>query len=275
MTFKALDGGCVRADEEFISALASLGLDTVAGAFAYSGEGFLRTHANRDNFHVVATLDGRVYDLFMKRHRAFEIREALKLLMARSPLRSAGRREWENILRMGPLGIPTMRPVAVGEKKWLFIERRSFLITERIPDAVPMDDFLRERCGGAASLGALRAKRALLWDVGSLVRRLHGAGLTHMDLYLNHVFVRETPSGDRVLHLIDLQRVAKRWLFRRRWIVKDLAALLYSTRALPLSRTDVARMMAAYFDGRLDAAGRRLLQRAMARAEEMAARNSA
>ena len=198
MAFVALDGGSVRADEEFVQALAALKMDSISGTFAYAGEGYLRSHANRDNFHIVTNADGRAYDFFLKRHRGFEVREALKFLMTRSPFRTAGRREWDNIFRLASLGIATMRPVAVGERKWLLFERRSFLITERIPDAMPMDDFLRERYAGPVSsvpVDALRAKRALLWDVGYLVRRLHGAGLTHMDLYLNHVFVRETPVG--------------------------------------------------------------------------------
>jgi heptose I phosphotransferase len=108
-----------------------------------------------------------------------------------------------------------------------------------------------------------------------MVRRLHGAGFTHLDLYLNHIFVRETPEGDKVLHLIDLQRVARRWFLPRRWIVKDLAALLYSTRDVPLSRTDIARIFTAYFDGALAFRDRCLMKSALARCRRMMSRERA
>jgi heptose I phosphotransferase len=267
-----LNCGSIRADEDFLTPLVALKLDTLRGVFAYSGKGYLRTHANRDNFHVVEEIDGKVYDLYLKRHRGFETKEALKLLAAQSPFATAGRREWDNIAQMKALGIATMRPVAFGEEKFGCVELGSFLVTERIPDARPMDDFLREHYSGVLSAEALREKRALLWDLGDLVRRLHSGGLTHMDLYLNHVFVRETARREKVLYLIDLQRVARRWLLKRRWVVKDLAAVVYSGRNLPLTRSDYARFFSAYFDGRGNGQDKGLIHAAIARAARMAAR---
>lgn len=272
MALVRLNSGSITADEEFLEALVALKLDTMGNVTAYGGPGRWRTHANRENFHIVETVGSRTYDFHFKRHRGFELKEAVKFLMTRSPLETAGRREWENIFRLQGLNIPSMRPVAFGEKKLLFLERRSFIITQAIPNAAPMDDYVREHYAGALEAEAEREKRALLWEVGDLVRRLHNAGLTHMDLYLNHFFVRETPEGDKVLHLIDLQRVAKRWAFKRRWLVKDLAALVYSTRNLPLSRNDIARIFSAYFDGVLTPANRGLLRAALKRARRMMSR---
>lgn len=268
MGFLKLRGG-ITADEDALDMLRALKLDTLEAVFEYEGEGYLRHHANRENYHIVADLQEGRADFFLKRHRGFEIKEAVKFLMAHSPAKSAARREWDNIFRLEGHGISTMRPIAFGEKKLLGIERKSFLITETIPSAVPLDSFLREHYSENTTGEKLRQKRALLWDAGALVRRLHSAGLTHMDLYLNHIFVRETPDGDKVLHLIDLQRLEKRWIFKRRWVVKDLAALLYSMRDLPLSRTDVARLLDAYFDGAFAPESRRLLRDAMQRCRRM------
>lgn len=272
MDIVELNDGAVSAEKDFIEPLVALRLDTLSGVFTYSGEGYLRTHANRDNFHIVSEDDGGHADFFLKRHRGFEVREALKLLMSRAPFKTAGRREWDNLLRLQALGIKTPRPVAVGEKRFLGFERRSFIITERIPGGAPLDEYIKGRWSGELEGGALLEKRALLWDLGEVVRRLHNAGLTHMDLYLNHFFVSETPGGDKELYLIDLQRMAKRWIFKRRWIVKDLAALLYSARELPLTRTDFARFFTAYFDGSPPGAGRRLVRAALKRAARMARR---
>jgi len=259
------------AEEEFLPAIVALRLDTVKGVFSYAGRGYLRTHANRDNYHIVEEVGGRTFDLYLKRHRGFQLKEALKLLAAESPFLTAGRREWDSIATVAALGIPTMRRVAYGEAKLAFFELRSFVMTERIPAATPADRYIQEHFSGRMTAAAGREKRALLWDIGGLVRRLHGAGLTHMDLYLNHIFVRQTPSGETLLHLIDLQRVARRRFWRRRWIVKDLAALIYSARDLPLSRTDMARVFMAYFDGHILPKDRVLLRAALRRERRMAA----
>jgi heptose I phosphotransferase len=271
MGFVKLNGGSITADEEFIEVLVALKLDTMSGAFECC-EGYMRTHGRHDNLHLAGKAGNRYYDLFMKRHRGWEVSESIKLLMARSPFESAGRREWNNIIRLEEMGIPTMRPVAIGERKTGLFTTHSFIVTERVPNATQMDHYARERWNGPLTREELREKRSLLWDVGTLTRRLHGAGLTHMDLYLNHFFVREAPDGDKALHLIDLQRVGRRWLFRRRWIIKDLSAILYSARHLPLSRTDVARILTAYFGGSPDRRGRGLMKAAIARCERMMAR---
>ncbi len=269
-----LDDGFVHADADFLRPLAALGLDTLDGVFSYSGEGYQRTHANRDNFHIVLSVEEGEYDFFLKRHRGFELKEALKFLMTRSPFRTAGAREWDNVLRLSAMGIRTARPVAFGQKRLLFFELRSFVITERIGGGVPFDDYVKEHLTVGLPAERLREKRALLWDLGDLVRRLHRAGYTHMDLYLNHFFVSDTPEGDKMLYLIDLQRLAKRWVFRKRWVVKDLAAILYSARTLPLTRTDLARVLVAYFDGAISQADRRLVQAAISRARRLAAKGS-
>ena len=269
MGFVTLNGGHIKADESFVEALVALKFDTMPGVFSYAGEGYLRTHAKHDNFHIVKTIGSRAYDLFLKRHEGLEVKESLKFLMARDPFASPGRREWDNIQRLESLGIATMPPVAYGEDRGVPLLRRSFLVTRRIPSAVPMDDYMKEHFAVCTSGAALREKRALLWDLGGLVRKLHSAGLTHMDLYLNHVFVKGAPGKDKVLHLIDLQRVARRWIFKRRWIVKDLAAVIYSARHVPLSTTDLARVFTAYFDGAGALKDRSLIRAAIRRAARM------
>ncbi|MCD6405836.1 MAG: hypothetical protein J7M19_08410, partial [Planctomycetes bacterium] len=158
----SLNGGSVEADREFFEVLVGLKLDTLRGVFKYAGEGYIRTHANRDNFHLVGHIGERSYDFFLKRHRGFEMKEALKLLMSRSPFMTAGRREWQNIARLERLGISAARPVAFGERRFWFLEVESFLITENIAGGTPMDDYLARRFSGDLSREMLREKRALL-----------------------------------------------------------------------------------------------------------------
>ena len=72
------------------------------------------------------------------------------------------------------------------------------------------------------------AQRMLARDLGALVRRMHRLGYWHRDLYLCHVFAEETGDGF-ALSLIDLGRLGHRARPRKRWFVKDLAALWHST----------------------------------------------
>ncbi len=115
-------------------------------------------------------------------------------------------------------------------------------------------------------------KRRLIDALAALVSQLHAGGVVHRDLYLSHIFIRprstdiraatvrersadssihdvdyrESETSEMELSLIDLQRVFKpRWR-KRRWFIKDLAALNYSTRNLPLTRADRLRFYRQY-----------------------------
>jgi heptose I phosphotransferase len=132
-----------------------------------------------------------------------------------------------------------------------------------VPDAV--DGRLRDR----------RFRRRLLGEVADVVARLHGAGFYHRDLYLSHFFLDDGADGDVGLTLIDLQRMIAPRMRRRRWIVKDLAALDYSTPAGAVSVRDRLRWYRRYRGvARLSREDRALL-RAVAAKRRRIARHSA
>ena len=88
-------------------------------------------------------------------------------------------------------------------------------------------------------------RRELIRQTADLVRRLHGAGFCHRDLYLSHIFLSVGADGVERLCLIDLQRVFKPRVLRWRWQLKDLAALYYSARE-HCSRAEQLRFARAY-----------------------------
>jgi heptose I phosphotransferase len=80
-----------------------------------------------------------------------------------------------------------------------------------------------------------------------LAARLHASGLHHRDLYLCHFFVKT--SDDLELRLIDAARVRPLpWLFRQRWIVKDLAQFWYSAKQLKIMDDQLIRWLGRYTD---------------------------
>ena len=99
-----------------------------------------------------------------------------------------------------------------------------------------------------------RQRRAGLDRLARFVAAFHAAGFVHRDLYLSHVFIRPpaphaTRNGqcpEQTFALIDLQRVFRpRWR-RRRWVVKDLAALNYSTPTDLVGRQERLRFLCRY-----------------------------
>jgi heptose I phosphotransferase len=152
---------------------------------------------------------------------------------------SWGRKEWEVIHAFRAAGIPTLTPVAAGERgAWW--RRESFLLTEELSGFQSVENWLRARQTPDPA-----ETRAMIAHVAALTRRLHASGFNHRDLYLCHIFVRFDASEGWQWRVLDLQRVDRRRWFRTRWIVKDLAALNYSAPAWITTR-DRLRFLRLY-----------------------------
>lgn len=129
-------------------------------------------------------------------------------------------------------GIATVRLVAWGRST----AGRGFVITEDLENYRDAEQAVRSGM----------ALDELIAPIGSLAARLHASGLHHRDLYLCHFFMRMS-EGTVDLRLIDAARVRElpRW-FARRWVVKDLAQLVYSLRQVGAAPAQEDRLFAAY-----------------------------
>lgn len=130
-------------------------------------------------------------------------------------------REVRGIHLLRDHGIPTVPLIAYGKLP----DGRAFLITDDLTGLVPADKL------SPATIPAA------LPPIVELAARLHAEGLHHQDLYLCHFFVRpDEPSHQTPIHLIDAGRVHRLppWPLRFRWVVKDLAQLIFSLRRLNL-----------------------------------------
>ncbi|RMH03427.1 MAG: hypothetical protein D6702_05950 [Planctomycetota bacterium] len=257
-----LDGGRILAVEPALPMLRRLGLDTVAGAVSCQ-RGELVRQAGRRRTRRLATEEG---DFFLKVYpKAGHLERWLGWLVG---LRSPGRREWDNIrlLRRAAFDVPEM--VAVGEETaGPFRPGGSFLLLRGI-EGIRLDHFLAagwpQPPGGSAAAGRERVLR----DLAGMVRRLHSNGFFHRDLYCGHLIVTPDERWGRPF-LIDLQRVGQRFPPRRRWLVKDLAALAYSAPPL-VSRSDRLRFLLHYLcKSRVDPLVRRWWRQVAAKVERM------
>jgi len=176
--------------------------------------------------------DGR--DAYAKVYRyAWPLIPILGWLKGNPPALDA-RREAANLGRAAALGVPVPRVLAVEAPGRLF-RRESVVVLEAAPGE-PLDRAL----GGLEA----RARRDVAARLGAIVRRLHEAAVFHRDLYLCHILV-DGAAGER-LTLLDLARAEPRRLFRRRFRVKDLAALELSAREAGAGRAERVAFLKAY-----------------------------
>ena len=88
-------------------------------------------------------------------------------------------------------------------------------------------------------------------QVARIVRTLHTTGINHRDLYLCHFemdrhALLDARSAPGKLCLMDLHRAQLRPRVPHRWLVKDLAALLFSSLDAPLTQRDLLRFVRMY-----------------------------
>jgi hypothetical protein len=146
-------------------------------------------------------------------------------------------------------GIGTSRAIAFGERWGLVFEKKSFICTEKIPQAESLERELPDYFCGPASADCLRRRRLFIHQLAVFARRFHQTGYRHRDFYFAHIFY----GRDGGFYLIDLQRAFRPTVFGERFCLKDIAQLYYSAPKRYFSRTDRLRFYLAY-------AGRRSLQ---------------
>jgi len=197
---------------------------------------------------------------------------------ARNGARSGAGVEWAWIHFLIRDVIPCPAPAALGEQFDAGRERRSVLITRRVPGQS------LERWLSDWSDRDRATIRALLYPLADMIARFHRQGYVHRDLYMAHIFFDpEGTAQHRCLEgcrgkgqagslcLIDLQRVLRPILNPHRFVVKDLAALNYSATAPLVSHADRLRWLKRYLGiGRLDPTSRRLVYRIVGKTQQIA-----
>lgn len=184
--------------------------------------------------------------LFAKLHQGVGWREIFKnWLQGKRPIISA-RNEWRAIQRCHAEGIPTMDLVAYGTQGCNPASRQSFLITRALEPVVSLADY----CGSwKTQPPPLDHKRALITQVAHLARQFHDANMNHRDFYLCHFLLNTDKTGNNhfALHLIDLHRaLIHKSAVPKRWLVKDLAGLLFSSMDMGFTQKDWLRFVKAY-----------------------------
>lgn len=199
------------------------------------------------------TYEAHLGDLhfYVKRHLGCGWKEVLKeWYRLRKPVVSA-RTEWEGAARLTAAGLRVPKVLGKGERGHHPQRVESFVVLEALEDCETLEYFRR---GWLAVEGSrwVALKQALIAEVAQMCRTLHGCGINHRDLYINHFLIaRErirqwTPGRPLPLYLIDLHRVQQRPRVPQRWLRKDLSSLLFSALDAELSSSDCLRFLRVY-----------------------------
>ncbi len=243
-------------------------LDSVEALFSCTGEASLDKpglEGWRSRLRIVLPGGNGSRTFYLKRYNSPPARARRETRRSGNGARSVAGVEWNWIRQLKRAGIPCVDGVAFGESLADSRERRSVLLTSEVPG-----DALERMMWTWTSETATHVRR-LLPALADLVAALHRAGFVHRDLYLSHVFFDpDAPVGDS-LRLIDLQRVKRPERNLTRWIIKDLAALNYSTPQTLVSGADRVRWLKRYLrQQRLDADARRLLYCVVGKTQQIA-----
>ncbi len=231
--------------EPYKKLLEQNGLQKFSDFMLFDGGKVLKRLPSRTIRKIECPSENGKKTFFMKRHKGnVSPLDSLRAYLSGFS-KSWGRKEWEVIHAFHEKGIPTLTAVAAGENVSLF-HQESFLITEELHGYQSLEMYLKTQFIPPMSKEKVTTKRALVKEVAEIARTMHGAGFNHRDFYCCHIFIKIEKDGKRQLKVLDLQRVDHRRFFRRRWIVKDLAALHFSAPSDVITRTDRLRFLIHY-----------------------------
>jgi heptose I phosphotransferase len=216
------------------------GLDVAAIADRLQGEVF-RQVAGRRTVRLV--LDGRAY--FAKVHEGVGWREVLKNWLTLKPAVTGAQNEYRACLHLEAVGIRAPTVAGFGADGAHLAARRSWVVCDELAGYQSLEDVV---AGWSQTPPSETARRALLDGVARFVARLHGAGVVHRDLYICHLLIDTAAwaTGQVELAVLDLHRAQLHARIPRRWLLRDLAALLYSSLDLGLDARAWLRFVRLY-----------------------------
>lgn len=141
---------------------------------------------------------------------------------------SKARCEYANYETLTGLDIRCAERVACGEQRdWLGRLRSAFIVTRAIPEAMGLIEFMSKRCPVRSGPVSAESRRSVVEQLGTMTRRIHGAGFYHHDLVWRNILVTMDATGQPLVWWIDCPRGQfDQWSpWRRRRALKDLASL--------------------------------------------------
>ncbi len=230
-------------DSDYKVGLDELGLNSLDSVFSFDyalnlSKDNLPKHRSRLQFEISLP----PATLFMKRYDCPPILTQIGNWLSAGKRVSCGLIDVEPTVKLAAAGVNTPKIIAYGEQWGAFFEKRSFIITEKIPDAESLERKLPDYFNAPATIENLKLRRNFIAQLAAFVKRFHETNYRHRDLYFSHIFY----GNDGRFYLIDLARIFKPDLFVERFQIKDIAQLYYSAPGSFFSKTDRLRFYLGY-----------------------------
>lgn len=234
-------------DIEYRTVLDKSGLTSVEAVFSFDAarnldKKNLASFRSRLQFDIDAPGSSQPTTVFLKRYDAPPIVDQLRNWLTARGRKSCAMHEYVSMVELAAAGIGTPRPICCGQQWGILFEKRSFIITQKIPDAEALERKLPGCFDGPANAESFRRRRDFVAQLARFIKKFHETGYRHRDLYFSHIF-----HGDKErFFLIDLARAFRPVVLGRRFQIKDLAQVYYSAPGRHFSRTDRLRFYLAY-----------------------------
>ncbi len=255
-------------DRPYRSHLADAGLDSVASILACPGDRLAAWSRTTDT--IWKDLPGGSFSIFIKRYHYPKLKNRVRGALRGTFFKaSRARSEFRALKMMRQLGIQAVRPIAYGERRVAHFVRSCFLITETVPDAMPLSSFIQTFSNHPNHEEARRARWEILTSLARQVRHMHEAGFVHRDLFWRNVLIRVLPDNRFEFYFLDAS-VGKRIRMPQRRqdsIVRDIAAMSVLAPDF-CSKADQMRFLLTYLDTkRLTPSDRKWLRRVQAKSD--------
>jgi hypothetical protein len=234
-------------DSDYKAAFSQLGLTSIDAVFSFNAaknlvKDNLAGFRCRLQFEINSPVSPLSTTVFLKRYDRPPILVQLgNWLWARRRI-SCGLFDFEPANKLAAAGINNPKIISYGEQWGAFFEKRSFIITEKIPDAESLERKLPDCFNAPNTVENLKLRRNFIAQLAGFVKKFHETNYRHRDLYLSHIFYAD--SG--IFFLIDLARAFKPIILQQRFRCKDIAQLYYSAPARYCSKTDRLRFYVGY-----------------------------
>jgi heptosyltransferase-2 len=255
-------------DTGYEIALGKLGLTSVDTVFSFNAV----INLSKDNLapfrrRFQFEINPPPTTVFLKRYDRPPVTIQLMNWLSSRGRKSCGFCEFESASELAAEGIGTPKVISYGEQWGKLFEKRSFIITEKIPNAESLEQKLPPCFNGPATAETLKLRRIFLAQLASFIKKFHQTNYRHRDLYFSHIYY----SDDGSFHLIDLARAFKPILLRERFRIKDIAQLHYSAPARYFSRSNRLRFYLDYVgQNRLTKNDKIFIRKVIKKAELMA-----
>ncbi|MDL1959931.1 MAG: hypothetical protein LWX01_13110 [Deltaproteobacteria bacterium] len=238
-----IDRGRLEVNRAFLLLLESNGLETFKALMSHPGHAVAKCVIKERNTVRLdlKTESGEKRPFFLKRYVPPTARDRLKTYLRLNRPAPGARQEWHAMWIFLQVSIPGPVPVAWGKDGG-----SSLVLSEGVSHVMRLSEWVDRNLGEGSGINpqVLSSKRKIIEEVANIVARMHSAGLHHQDLYLCHFLCGSEQDG-LPLTLIDLQRVKRHRRLPRRWQVKDLAQLHFSS-AQYITRQDIRRFWKVY-----------------------------